>query len=383
MIDYCSIFMFKKVVLFMLLQSPCYLAAVAQEVPNGLEIGVQSSLQPFTAGRTLTGRTYGGMLTYHLVTPNVTGSWPQRLNVKSLDFQLNYSNMQNLRISGETESPSLGSSYALMAGLHVSIAKFKGTALYFAPAFGLGYLSETYFTNGNPLIGSHFNLSSKAVLKLVTPVSPRTSVSGEIGILHISNAGFRIPNSGINSFNVGIGLIRAINLPSPSVTGDSLSWGRRPFNRHSVSFGIGIGKRGAFKSKENFYRNTMFAGYSYRLNSVLGLGTGLDAVYYHTPLDPDNFDRTFQSYSTSYDRWRTGIELGPDLWLGRLAVSAKYGYYLHFNSYNKDIDTYWTVGLKYSVLNWAALQAKTFMHKTEADFTSFGLLFTLPYRKPS
>jgi hypothetical protein len=40
MIDYCSIFMFKKVVLFMLLQSPCYLAAVAQEVPNGLEIGV-------------------------------------------------------------------------------------------------------------------------------------------------------------------------------------------------------------------------------------------------------------------------------------------------------------------------------------------------------
>ncbi|HEX8608980.1 MAG TPA: acyloxyacyl hydrolase [Pedobacter sp.] len=361
--------------LFILLQSTWCFVAVAQETSNSLEIGLQRSLQPFTAERALSGATFGAMLTCHMITPGAEGSWPKKLNVSSLDLQLNYNNMRDLKIMGERESPSLGSSYAIMAGFHVSIAKFKGTALYFAPAFGIGYLSETYFTNGNPLIGSHLNLSSKAVLNVVTRVSPRTSVSVEIGILHTSNAGFRIPNSGINSFNVGLGIVR--NFQPPSVVKDSVYWGRRAYRRHSFDLGVGIGRRGLFKSKESFYRNTVYAGYNYQLNSVLGLSTGFDAVYYRSLFDPLDFDRTYQSYSTSYDRWRTGIGVGPDLWLGKLAVNAKYGYYLHFNSYDKNINTYWTAGFKYSVLKWAALQAKAYMHKTEADFTSFGLLFTL------
>ncbi|MOA58038.1 hypothetical protein D3C78_1823460 [compost metagenome] len=61
--------------------------------------------------------------------------------------------------------------------------------------------------------------------------------------------------------------------------------------------------------------------------------------------------------------------------MGRLAMMAKYGYYLHYNSL-KDIKTYWTAGLKYNVVDWAAIQAKIYIHQTEADFVGFGFLIT-------
>lgn len=65
--------------------------------------------------------------------------------------------------------------------------------------------------------------------------------------------------------------------------------------------------------------------------------------------------------------------------MDRLAVMAKYGYYLHYNHFSpsgKDIKTYWTAGLKYYVLSWAAVQAKVYIHKTEADYLGFGIMLT-------
>lgn len=342
---------------------------------NSIEFIPQMSLGVFTAQNKLTGTAYGGELIYHLNTTENPRPWMKVLNVKSLDLVFNYKNMGDIAMVSDPRPNRFGDSYALLGALNFSLLKVKGTELLVTPGLGLGYLAETWFTNQNVLIGSHLNFSSRIALKLTTQIAPSTKLSAGIDILHFSNAGTRVPNNGMNVSSVGLGIVQSLN--TKRVTDrDTSSW-RRPieYKKHSVDFGVNIGRRGVYRSKDGLYKSGLYAGYNYRLNTVFGLGAGVDAVYYHTIYDPLRNEATYQSNASSFDRWRVGTAIGPDLWMGRLALMAKYGYYLHYNSL-KDIKTYWTAGLKYNALDWAAIQAKIYVHKTEADFVGVGFLIT-------
>lgn len=342
---------------------------------NSIEFISQMSLGVFTAQNKLTGTAYGGELIYHLNTTENPRPWMKVLNVKSLDLVFNYKNMGDIVMVSDPRPNRFGDSYALLGALNFSLLKVKGTELLVTPGLGLGYLAETWFTNQNVLIGSHLNFSSRIALKLTTQIAPSTKLSAGIDILHFSNAGTRVPNNGMNISSIGLGIVQSLNTKRVTER-DTTSW-RRPieYKKHSVDFGVNIGRRGVYRSKDGLYKTGLYAGYNYRLNTVFGLGAGVDAVYYHTIYDPLRNEATYQSNASSFDRWRVGTAIGPDLWMGRLALMAKYGYYLHYNSL-KDIKTYWTAGLKYNALDWAAIQAKIYVHKTEADFVGVGFLIT-------
>lgn len=342
---------------------------------NSIEFMPQMSLGVFTAQNKLTGTAYGGELIYHINTTTNPRPWMKVLNVKSLDLVFNYKNMGDIVMVSDPRPNRFGDSYALLGALNFSLLKAKGTELLVTPGLGLGYLGETWFTNQNVLIGSHLNFSSRIALKLTSQIAPSTKLSAGIDILHFSNAGTRVPNNGMNVSSVGLGIVQSLNAKMGAER-DTSSW-RRPieYKKHSVDFGVNIGRRGVYRSKDGLYKTGLYAGYNYRLNAVFGLGAGVDAVYYHTIYDPLRNGATYQSNASSFDRWRVGTALGPDLWMGRLALMAKYGYYLHYNSL-KDIKTYWTAGLKYNALDWAAIQAKIYVHKTEADFVGVGFLIT-------
>jgi hypothetical protein len=173
---------------------------------------------------------------------------------------------------------------------------------------------------------------------------------------------------------VSLGVIQSLN-PSEKQA-DPVANEKFNYQKHSFDIGANIGRRGAYQSKDGYFRTGLYAGYNYRLNPILALGTGIDAVYYHSVFNPADYSRTYQSYATSYDHWRVGAAIGPDLWMGNLAVMAKYGYYLYYNSFRK-VNTYWTAGLKYKVLDYLAVQAKIYVHHTEADYAGAGFMFTL------
>lgn len=118
----------------------------------------------------------------------------------------------------------------------------------------------------------------------------------------------------------------------------------------------------------------MFASYNYRISPVLGLKAQFDAVYYYTTYDPNDIAGTDQYFGTSYDKWRTGVSLGADIWLGKLAITANYGYYLHYRS-THPIKFYWMPGFKYFVTPAIGLQVKTYINKNSADFTGVGLIY--------
>lgn len=340
---------------------------------NSIEFSPQVSLGVFTAQNKLTGTAYGGELIYHMSTIAHPRPWMKMLNLKSLDLVFNYKNMGDIVMVSDPRPRRFGDSYALIAALNFSLFKTKSTELFVTPGLGMGYLGETWFTNQNVLVGSHLNFSSRIALKLATRIGPSTKLAAGLDILHFSNGGTRVPNNGMNISSVSFGLVQSLK---SSLDRDTASW-RKPmdYKKHSIDIGINIGRRGVYRSKDGLYKTGLYAGYNYRLNTVLGFGAGVDAVYYHTIYDPLRNVETFQSKASSFDRWRIGLAVGPDLWMGRLGLMVKYGYYLHYNSLMEN-KTYWTPGLKYNVLDWAAVQAKIYIHQTEADFVGFGFIFT-------
>ncbi|MNL02496.1 Lipid A 3-O-deacylase (PagL) [compost metagenome] len=348
-------------------------AQVEQDTKNSIEFAPQVSLGVFTAQNKLTGTAYGGEIIYHMNTTANPRPWMKMLNLKSLDLVFNYKNMSDIVMVSDPRPGRFGDSYALIGALNFSLLKVKNTELCVTPGLGMGYLGETWFTNENVLVGSHLNFSSRIGLKLSTKIGPSTSLSAGLDILHFSNGGTRVPNNGMNVSSVSLGLVQSLRT---NAVVDTASWSKpMSYRKHSIDIGVNIGRRGVYRSKEGLYKTGLYAGYNYRLNRVLGFGAGVDAVYYHTIYDPLRNEETFQSKASSLDRWRVGLAIGPDLWMGRLGLMVKYGYYLHYNSL-MDNKTYWTPGLKYYALDWAAVQAKIYIHQTEADFVGFGFIFT-------
>lgn len=344
-----------------------------QDSRNSIEFSPQYSVGVFTANHKLNGSVYGAEAIYHINTEQNPSPWMRGLSLKSIDIAVNYKNMRNVKIEGDNRSGIFGDSYAILAGLNIALAKVGKTELLLAPAFGLGYAAETFFTNQNPLIGSHINFTSRVSLKVTTPISQSTQLAAGIDVLHYSNAAFRVPNNGMNAANLSLGVIQSLNTVKKTDNNYSVE---PDYKKHSLDFGVNIGRRGVYQSKDSYFRTGLYAGYNYRPGAILGLSTGIDAVYYHSVFDPNNFSQTYQSFATSYDHWRVGAAIGPDLWMGKLALMVKYGYYLHYNSYRENNNTYWTAGMKYNMIDWLALQAKIYVHKTEADYVGFGFMFS-------
>jgi hypothetical protein len=344
---------------------------------NSLEFSPQVSLALFTAGNKLSGSTLGGEFTYHIQKNDHPGPWMRMLNLNSIDLVLNYKNMKKVVLASDPRPNLFGDAYAMVTALNFTLLKSKYAELWVAPGLGIGYLGQTYFTNRNILIGSHLNFASRMAVKVAAKVAPYTRLSAGLDVLHFSNGGIRTPNYGLNVSSLSFGILKVLRSsaqPKRDTTERKEGLGH---TRHQFDFGVNIGCRGVVRSKEGLYKTGLYAGYNYRVNELLGCSSGIDAVYYHTVYQ--NNLQTYQSLATSLDRWRVGLAIGPDFWMDRLAVMAKYGYYLHYNNFSKSagvVKTYWTAGLKYYVMNWAAVQTKVYLHKTEADYLGLGVLLT-------
>lgn len=346
-------------------------SSFAQTNNDQIEFTFVEGIKSFTPNKySIQGTLLGGELGYHFNMADNKADYIRMLNISAIDIVASYRNLQSLTIDNDlTSMGSLGDAYSVIARLEIPLLKGGPVKLLFTPGFGLAWSTLNYLDNKNLLVGSHLNMATQAGVKFFIAITSSTGIQAGADLFHYSNGGSRVPNYGINSFNISLGIVQGINQPGPS-TQHPLQYE----HKGSLEFGGDIGARGVFESKKELYRSGLYAGYSYRLIPIINLKGGFDAGYYFTVYDPNNSANTFESHATSYDKWRTGISLGADIWLGRFAVMGCYGYYIHFNSYYHN-KTYWAPGLKYQVLPWMALQAKSYIHSHEADYLGFGLLF--------
>ncbi|WP_343531388.1 acyloxyacyl hydrolase [Pedobacter sp.] len=345
----------------------------AQRNSHSLELNLQRSIDNFSADKNfLQGATYGGELIYHYNVNRSPKKWSSDLGIKSIDVIFNYKHMTNVTRIANPQKGEFGDAYSLLGGLTFPLLDLNKVELAFTPGFGILYAGESWYSNQNPIVGSRLNFGLKAGLKASVPINEKTAISANLDILHYSNGGTRVPNNGLNTVSVGLSVIRALN---NNIEVKTTSFEDEGYKKHSFDFGINIGRRGVYQSRDGLYKTGLYGGYNYHLTSYLAIGAGIDAVYYYTIYDPNRILETFQSKASSLDRWRVGAAIGPDLWMGKLAFIAKYGYYIHYNSL-LPVKTYWTAGVRYKLNNWLGLQSKIYIHQTEADYVGFGLMFT-------
>ena len=350
-----------------------FTSTCAQQNAHSLELNLQRSVDNFSANKNfLQGSAFGGELIYHYNVNRSPKKWSSDLGVKSIDFIFNYKNMGNITRIAEPKKGEFGDAYSLLAGLTFPFLNINKVELAFTPGFGVLYAGESWFSNQNPIVGSRLNFGLKAGLKMSLPITEKTAISTNLDVLHYSNGGTRVPNNGLNTVSVGLSIIRNLN---KNIEVKTYAFENEDYKKHSFDLAINVGRRGVYQNRSGLFKTGLYGGYNYRLNSYLGLGAGIDAVYYYTIYDPNRNVETFQSKASSLDRWRVGAAIGPDLWMGKLAFMAKFGYYIHYNSL-LPVKTYWTAGVKYKLNNWLGLQSKIYLHQTEADYVGFGLIFS-------
>ncbi len=367
------------VILFTLLLNTCFAqGSFNQDLPlrNSIAVNFQKSIAYLPTKGKMEGVVFGGELIYKVSTVDNPTDWVRKLNVKSINFIFNYKDLNNLEVAKVEHT--FGRSYSVLAGLNVSLYRLNKVDFNLLPAIGLGYTTKTNLNSQNPLIGSHLNFYLKLGLEVETDISEMMTAFASVDLSHFSNGALKLPNLGTNISNVGIGISRKLN-QSRSTKRDTLGYEAPLFKKHHLELGINFGKRGVDGGgNKGLYKNGVYLGYQYSINSVVDLGLGTDAVYYHTVYDIINHKTTNQSFATSYDHWRVGIAFGPAVNLGRIDLSTKFGYYLHYNNPQKQ-KSYWTFAVKYGFTSWLAAETKLYIHNAEADYLGLGLSF-FPFR---
>ncbi len=331
---------FRLVILFAIFLSCGFQSAHSQ---NSLEFSVLSGLNVFSPGHVLIkGKSYGAEIAYNVSVSEKNADWVKRLRVDGLGIAAGYRNMGGVLIRDSVESKGfLGDVYTLSARMNIALLRPGNTKLLLTSDAGVTFSSSSYFIDGNPIVSSRINFSPKLGLKFQTLLSGSTSIVASSNIFHYSNIAVRVPNNGVNSFEVSLGLIKRFKERSGTssasqAVGDNL--------KSFFEAGVDIGRRGTYKTYSGNWKSGFYLGYNHKLNPTVSLKAGADAVYYYTVFDGSN--ETDQYIATSFDPWRYGLSAGSDIWFGKVALMTNYGYYLKFNG-KYDVKTYWNAGLKY------------------------------------
>ncbi|WP_448703002.1 acyloxyacyl hydrolase [Mucilaginibacter sp. AW1-3] len=387
--------------LFALLGTAC-----AQSNKNSLELSAFTGLSIFSAeGNTLGGKPYGLEGVYHINMADNKADWVRMLNIRDVSIALSYRNMGQVYLTKKTNTTGfLGDYIGAVSRLDIVLAKAGRTEFLLVPGFGFGYATQTYYTDArNVLVGSHINFTAQIGAKVLTPIGSSTRLVGGLDLYHYSNAAFKNPNDGINSVNFSLGIDHDISAQAPPTAQKQF----KHYAKHSFEIGVGIGRRGLVQTgggldpagypenvayqrtaTSDLYQSGLYVGYNYRLNPVLSLRAGIDADYYYRTLDSvsniHHFYATYQELGSSFDKIRVGASIGAELWLGKLSLPVNFGHYIHYHYFvptnqkgYEPPDFYWSFGARYYLTPWVALEAKQYLHRTQADFANFGLVFRL------
>lgn len=344
---------------------------------HSIEFAALSGAKVFTDGTlSLSGKSYGFEAAYNMFQKRRSAEWIKRLHVRDIAVTGGYYNMRDVYLADSPDSKGfLGSVCTLSGRLNISLISLKKTEMLFAAGVGVAYSSSSFFADGNPIVGSHINFSPYSGIKIRRHLLEATSLVGGVDFLHYSNIGLQVPNKGVNTLHLSLGVIQDLKN-----TKEETSSEQPDHVKSFIDIGADIGRRGSFQSHGGNWKSGLSLAYNHKLNPVISIKAGVDAVYYYTVFDNDPTGDTFQYLATSYDPWRVGISAGGDLWLGRLAVMGSYGYFLKYNSYYP-VKYYSVGGLKYYISSSLGIQTKIYFHRAQADYLGVGMVLRLPIKK--
>lgn len=153
------------------------------------------------------GKMYNIQFSYMNNIKNKNAEWVRRLNVKFQSFNFSYRDQRNLDGVNDSIPGVFGNVISLNYNLYNRLIGNERHALYLLPGFGLSYDTKTYYLEKrNNFIGTHLNFLSSVELAYFINANDHLMFMLQGGYFHYSNAAVVLPNQGVNSLNVMVGL---------------------------------------------------------------------------------------------------------------------------------------------------------------------------------
>ncbi|HEY9177144.1 MAG TPA: acyloxyacyl hydrolase [Flavipsychrobacter sp.] len=274
-----------------------------------------------------------------------------------------------------------GKCLSIYPNLQLPILSYKNFEWTAKVSFGLGYITRPYarypdFDTLNRAIGSGFNNFSLFATDIRYRVNQHLDVQVGGTFFHVSNAAFRTPNLGINTYGAHIGLRYFPATSQP----DRVKRDLEPLkNRWLAQVRIGLAARealtpdgpmypiyivSAFASKRYWSKNKALIGldYSYHSNMYAFLRNSEIAVG-----------------EEKANSWKSAVIVGNEFLYGRVGVLFQLGFYLK-NYYLPEDFFYQKLGGNFYIFQQekgllkelsASILLKT--HKFEAELVEVGI----------
>jgi len=285
------------------------------------------------------------------------------ISFQAIDFKNNY----------------LGKNYAI--GLHYNFYFLK-RHLLFRVSQGIGFTTNPYdkeTNNKNNAFGSKFLDNNYILLQyqkqnLLGPIGFQTGFM----LTHFSNARFKAPNSGINSYSFNFGLnynfdkdrtIIKDSLPNTKSYAEKIKYNLAFRTGISEAPVVGIGQR-------QFYHIGLYADKRFNRKSAIQLGTDVffsrylkDYIQFSSVAFPDK-----KPVDPNTDYKRIGVFVGHELFINKLSIETQFGYYI-YKPFKYDIDIYQRLALKYYINKniFTGIGLKTHKAKAEAAELTLGI----------
>ncbi len=300
-------------------------------------------------------------------------AWQQRRHYPRIGFGFTYTDYGIDSIYGQC--------FGIYPDLEIPIIKGSKLEWTFRAGYGAGYVTRHYerapvWDTLNNAISSHLNNFTIFNTDLRYKVNKHWAVQMGLNFSHISNAGFRQPNLGINMYGGHIGFRYYPVTSSPvhivrelkPLKNRWLAQARLGLSYNESSFTDGpvypIYLASVYASKRWHSKNKMFIGLDYS---------------YHKDIEAFLKNNEIHIGEEKDYSWKSAIFVGNEFLLGRVGVLMQVGYYLK-NAYLKLDPYYEKVGCNlYIVQKEKGLIKELFIsillktHKTQAELAEFGI----------
>jgi hypothetical protein len=240
---------------------------------------------------------------------------------------------------------------------------------------GLNYVSKVYNLTKNPTniaISTHINAQILLGVENTFRISNHIDFIVGLNMIHVSNATFQKPNTGLNSTSVSAGLRFKKQSSKQKYSSVSLSKtsSKRSLNLHVGSAIKEIRESGGRKY-EVYYLSTELL---YPLTSYTNVGGSIDAFY-------DGSSHQIASelgvnYNNRVELGKIGAATCIELKLDRLSVIGHLGVYA-YNRIREGNYLYQRIGLRYKLAQHLSANLGLKTHLNVADHFELGIVFRL------
>jgi hypothetical protein len=286
--------------------------------------------------------------------------------------------------SGLGNNPDLKQVYALMPFINFPIVRLKNLTVGFRLAVGAAYFPKPYDSvqnRENTAIGTHLNAAVNLMFEANCRLSRRLSLSGGIALQHFSNAGWKMPNFGLNVPLASIGIAYRPFNAKDDISQRFLEPDKRlpsgSNNRIEFDLGVGIGYKNRMETlKQNylvyhFYENTFFP-----VGRKSKFGFGFDISYDPAQIRLLSMKGYEARHQLSY--LQPGINAAYALVISNVEVIMNLGYYTGQVTPNGKY--YEKLAIRYNFARHFFTQLQFKAHGTTAAYLAWGAGYKIDLR---